>query len=137
MSRKSKKTKLIDIMTGILREYEQDIHETSTETCGLCVEYIEKNQMFGSFEECGRCPMYAFKSHGIPCLRRKCRPVGTHFVMSDREMKLKRVKMFYTQVIARIESMSVAAVRKSKFKFLKKIDNDVAKEFKLNNEFIL
>ena len=54
---------------------------------------------------------------------RKCEPINCSCLDSD-DVDLQRVILFYEKAIAKIESMSVDAVRKSSFKFLIKIDNE-------------
>ena len=120
MSRKSKKTVLLDIMRIILSEYKEVTHKIDITSCGLCQEFMDKDE-----STCGSCPMHVFKKHHFyPCIDRNCEPVDCNFLSPD-DIDLLRVIKFYELVIARIESMSVDAVRKSSFKFLISIDNEV------------
>lgn len=123
MKKKDKKTELLEIMNIILYEYKKGIHKRQIDSCGLCKKY--HNLYF-----CYNCPMYIFVSKNIsyPCMNRKCHPIDS-FSLND-EIKTKRVIEFYERVIAKIESMTINAVRKSSFKFLIKIDNEVYDEIK-------
>lgn len=119
---KSKKTELLKIMNDILDEYENCIHRADITTCGLCVKYMNNY-------DCDKCPMYIFtddRHYSYPCMNRKCVPIGCEFIDPD-DIELKLVISFYKEAIAKIESMSVDAVRKSSFKFLIKIDNNIIK----------
>lgn len=124
MAKKSKKTKLLEIMIGILDEYITRSHKTQVNTCALCHEYMHSKL------NCDACPMNVFKINSpciyYPCMYRKCLPVSCEYLLSENE--LKRVTLFYKRAIAKIESMSTDAVRKSSFKFLIKIDNEVFDE---------
>ncbi|MDA3781441.1 MAG: hypothetical protein PF487_14625 [Bacteroidales bacterium] len=41
MARKSKKTELLEIMTAILKKYENGTHRTDITKCGLCIRYMD------------------------------------------------------------------------------------------------
>jgi len=125
MPRKSKKTELLEIMKEILREYKLGIHRTQIDKCGLCKKYLNENIRHGN--GCELCPMSVFhvSTSSYPCMNRSCRPVNCSTIFNISEIELKRVITFYEEVIAKIESMSTDAVRKSNFKFLIKIDEKV------------
>jgi len=121
MARRSKKDIVLEIMKDILKEYKEVRHKTDRTKCGLCVKYINQFNV-----TCENCPMIVFKGmHCYPCINRKCEPVNCSGLISPDNIDLQRVIKFYKQAIAKIESMSVDAVRKSSFKFLIKIDKEV------------
>lgn len=122
MARKSKKTELLEIMTDILSEYEDCIHRADITKCGLCIKYMDNY-------DCDKCPMDVFGDElnfSYPCMNRNCVPVNCEFIDPD-DIELKLVISFYKEIIAKIESMTTDAVRKSSFKFLIKIDNNITK----------
>lgn len=121
MSKKSKKVILLEIMKTILNEYKEVSHKVDVTKCSLCIKYMINNA-------CNDCPMVVFDGYSpyskYQCLSRKCEPVDCTF-MSPNDIDLLRVIKFYELAIAKIESMSVNAIRKSSFKFLVRIDKEV------------
>jgi len=126
MAIKSKKSILLEIMNQILHEYKSVNHHADITTCGLCREFMNRENYD---ESCINCPMHVFEDYDntYPCMARKSEPVDCRF-LDPKDKDLKRVIKFYEKVIAKIESMSTQAVARSSFKFLIKIDDEVYNE---------
>lgn len=145
MSIVSKKNRLLLAMYTTLKEYKKKTHRTSIGTCKLCHEFYDDDVEFvdetGKVNTCYKCPMMVFfnsdRRNQLPCLNRKCRPVGCTFEKSNlgypKEflLTLKRVIKFYELAINKVESMSDRQVRESSFNFLIKIDQNIDEKFKI------
>jgi hypothetical protein len=128
-----KKLELLKAMKTILREYKKRIHHTRLDRCALCVFY-HKDNYFDSHEkhECILCPMFVFlkDNDSYPCMERKCEPVNCWGYGSAEEDEIKKVIEFYTQAIAVVETMTYKELNEKKaFKFLVKIDRNIAKKY--------
>ena len=139
----SKKSKLLVAMYAILKEYKNKTHKTSVSVCSLCdLFYDETLNLYdddGKVNTCNKCPMFVFfnpdSNNPLPCLNRKCEPVNCYLRKNENGKysketvtELKRVIKFYESAINKIETMSDRQVRESSFKFLIKIDNNIAEK---------
>jgi hypothetical protein len=124
------KGKLLWAMKMILREYKKNEHKALIDHCGLCRLYNRYNKEYKK-HECELCPMYVFyvTDCTYPCMRRKCEPIDCYYATEDTN-ELKAVIELYKRAIKKVDSMTSEELNKrNAFKFLIKMDEEVAKEF--------
>jgi hypothetical protein len=125
------KGKLLSAMKMILREYKKNEHEAAVTRCKLCLLYNRYRKEYKK-HECELCPMYVFYDTDCiyyPCMKRYCEPIDCYYATEDTN-DLKAVIEFYKRAIKKVDSMTSEELNKrNAFKFLIKMDEEVAKEF--------
>lgn len=144
-----KKSELLKAMKQILQEYIDKVHETSIDTCALCLLYNKKNvdedylpyTSVIKNDVCEFCPMYVFKPdfHSLQpvftyaCMNRYCVPLNENEIknrdtlsMLEINIQLQAVIEFYTRAIKHISHKTNKELNEENaFAFLKSIDEDI------------
>jgi hypothetical protein len=124
----NKKEVVLQAMREVLQQYEKKTHQNSVTTCPLCKLYYRVNDNIDI--DCDGCPMHIFDKESLGCLHRLCRPVHAFDVfIHDEAPSYKAVMEFYREAIKAIEAMEASKVEKTKFRFLIKIDSQIAEKY--------
>lgn len=113
---------VLKAMREILEQYQNRTHNNKIKNCSLCNLYYEVTN------HCKNCPMRVF-GHNIGCLDRKCKAIDCDRKYNETE--LSAVIEFYKEAIEKIKSMNFIQFMFTDYKFLLKIDEEIATKFKI------
>lgn len=111
MTNKEHKELALKASKEILKEYKDNAHRSSTNSCSLCKAFYDQSKF--NYIRCKNCPMSIFEGYlklQFGCMNRKCKPVSQ---LSSRRTidtenltfikNTKRVIEFYEKFIELVE----------------------------------